>query len=309
MVILAHVNPPNIIFQLRNFDVVLLIIVSSYLGYTTYKNNSYIKYAFKRFERLIIPTWIFLILFFILSFLLNIENYSFKTIIDTFILNEGIGYVWVIRIYFLISLLVPLCLVISGKKNKTCIYILTIIIYVIYELLNTIGIFENHIILYFFGYIIPCFVLIIVSLYLFSASKKSIFIFSILNFILFVLTGLYLYKKTGIIQLTNIHKYPFRIYYLSYALMLSSLIILFFKNEKICKYFNNRFVLFISKNSLWIYLWHILIVTIVNNNNVIWILKYLIVLIVSLLITYTQSLVISHLEKKCSSRLLKLFKG
>ena len=48
MVILAHVNPPNIIFQLRNFDVVLLIIVSSYLTIKSSKRSVTFAFSFAK---------------------------------------------------------------------------------------------------------------------------------------------------------------------------------------------------------------------------------------------------------------------
>ena len=35
-ILLAHVNPPGVIFQLRNFDVPLMILISVWLSYTRY---------------------------------------------------------------------------------------------------------------------------------------------------------------------------------------------------------------------------------------------------------------------------------
>ena len=46
-IILAHVNPNKYIFQLRNFDVVLMILISSYLGLKTNDNLKYIEYLKK----------------------------------------------------------------------------------------------------------------------------------------------------------------------------------------------------------------------------------------------------------------------
>ena len=31
-IIFAHANPPDILFRIRNFDVVLMILISAYLG-------------------------------------------------------------------------------------------------------------------------------------------------------------------------------------------------------------------------------------------------------------------------------------
>lgn len=55
-IILAHVSPPKILFQIRNFDVVLMIIVSSFLFFYKNNNQNYKSYLYKRFKRLIIPT-------------------------------------------------------------------------------------------------------------------------------------------------------------------------------------------------------------------------------------------------------------
>ena len=66
-IILAHVNPPTIVFQIRNFDVVLMMLISSYLGLISKKNYNYFSYILSRIKRLIIPTWIFLTIFFIIN--------------------------------------------------------------------------------------------------------------------------------------------------------------------------------------------------------------------------------------------------
>ena len=60
---LAHVSPLVFLFQLRNFDVILMIIVSSILFFLSRKKLSFGDYILKRFKRLVIPTWIFLTIF------------------------------------------------------------------------------------------------------------------------------------------------------------------------------------------------------------------------------------------------------
>ena len=100
-IILAHVYPPDNLFQIRNFDVVMMIMISAYLGLNNYKNGNYFKYLLKRICRLVIPTWIFLIIFFLINYIFKINNFSFSQIVDSFKLNYGIGYVWIIRIYLI----------------------------------------------------------------------------------------------------------------------------------------------------------------------------------------------------------------
>ena len=63
-IILAHINPPKVLFQIRNFDVVLMIIISAYLGLSNRKIENPFSYIGNRFCRLVIPCWLFLLLFF-----------------------------------------------------------------------------------------------------------------------------------------------------------------------------------------------------------------------------------------------------
>ncbi len=91
-IILAHVNPPKYIFQLRNFDVVLMILVSAYLGLCSTKKMNYFEYVYKRAIRLIIPTWIFLIVFFIINSVYILCYVDKKIVLSSFLLGKGIGY-------------------------------------------------------------------------------------------------------------------------------------------------------------------------------------------------------------------------
>jgi fucose 4-O-acetylase-like acetyltransferase len=69
-IILAHVKPVDIVFQVRNFDVPLMVFLSGFSFYISGGvKGSYREYFFKRVKRLVIPVWIFFCLFF---FVLNI---------------------------------------------------------------------------------------------------------------------------------------------------------------------------------------------------------------------------------------------
>jgi len=308
-IILAHVNPPGILFQLRNFDVVLMILISAYLGTKSVKKNySIFDYYFKRFKRLVIPTWVFLIFLFTLLYIFKPSFLTINKILDSLILNDGIGYVWVIRIYLIVAILIPICKIIVDRCNNNIIIISTIILYMAYELLYYFGFFNNPIILYLFAYIVPCYVLIIIANYIFD-NKKTLFITGWINLVIFIIILYIIFKQTGEIESTQIQKYPFRIYYLSYALFVSSIFILTFKNEKIYNLFNNKIITFISSHSLWIYLWHILFIYVYSLIDISWIIKYILIIISSLLITIIQSSIVCALEGKISKKMLEIFKG
>lgn len=138
LIILAHVNPPGIIFQLRNFDVVLLVILSGALAEKSYKKCvTYFEYIKKRFIRLVIPVWIFLTIFFIGSFIVLYPNipYSFKDIISSYLLIDGIGYVWIFRIYLLATISVPILLRAKEKISNKKYCFLLLLAYIIYEII------------------------------------------------------------------------------------------------------------------------------------------------------------------------------
>ena len=127
-IILAHVSPPLFISQLRSFDVPLMVILSGFVfaltkktDETEFKLNTYIK---NRFIRLVVPVWVFLSFFFPLVFIsaqiLNIPfPFDGPKILSTYLLWEGIGFVWIIRIFLMMSLFGPLFI----KKIDIFIYL------------------------------------------------------------------------------------------------------------------------------------------------------------------------------------------
>lgn len=308
-IILAHVDPPIIIFQIRNFDVVLMVLISSYLGIISYNKTNFLKYVKKRFGRLILPVYLFLIFFFIISYLFNILQLDIKTIAASFLLYGGIGYVWIIRIYFLIALLIPLYLFVDKKINKYIHLIVLIIAYIEYEILCYYGVFNNSFLQYLLAYIIPCYLLLYISKSCFEFANKKVAIISLVSLIIFGTIGFYIYKTTGVIQPTQIMKYPFRLYYLSYGLFMSSILIMLLNNEKICNKLSNKLTVFISSNSLWIYLWHILAIFILKKFNISWIIQYILIMVFSLTITYIQSLIVRKIENDRNKNIIKVFKG
>ena len=96
LIILAHISPPDIILNLRTFDVPIMIFVS---GMTYY--NKHLSFSFKnilhRFKRLVFPVWIFLTIYFIPIILLKSVGIdlglNFRHILGSYLLLDGIGYV------------------------------------------------------------------------------------------------------------------------------------------------------------------------------------------------------------------------
>ena len=133
LIILAHTSIPNWLIQIRSFDVVMLCFLSG----CCISYHKYIDYIKKRFKRLIIPAWIMLSILFSLTFVAciimnRIQLYSIGKIVKSFFfLNEGIGFIWIVRIYFLIALFTPLIIGINKKIRNDIAFIILNFIWII----------------------------------------------------------------------------------------------------------------------------------------------------------------------------------
>jgi fucose 4-O-acetylase-like acetyltransferase len=118
-----------------------------------------------------------------------------------------------------------------------------------------------------------------------------------------------IYSSTGMLQPTQIMKYPPTIYFISYALFVSYLLMSLFKKIDLKR---NGAVEFISKSSLWIYLWHILFLTVIPlvMGELDWPAYYIIVLACAISVTFIQNRIVDFLENRnINSTVLKIFRG
>ena len=136
-IIIAHVGSPKWMMMARSFDVPLMVILSSILGVSSFKKydgkkNGLFRYYSSRIKRLVIPTWTFLVFYFLL---MSIAMKGFKSIeyyIASFCLTRyGVGYVWVILIYLYSAMLIPLYSGIGFSFKPT---LCLLFVYVVYEI-------------------------------------------------------------------------------------------------------------------------------------------------------------------------------
>lgn len=297
-IILAHSNPSESVLQIRNFDVPLMIIISVWLSIRTVNIEGfrYLEYIKKRIKRLIIPTWTFLTIYFLVYFLIG-RVYPIKTILASYLLISGIGYTWVIRIYIYVAIVTPLINKVHKKINKYNYITLIIFIYVIYTFLirvtgNQQGIVKLLIdvaMIDFIGYSLVVFVAIFVS----NLNNKDMLKVGLIFAIILVALGV----KYNFVP-TQQFKYPVRLYYLAYAFSISFMLyslLNYFLDYKIKTLKISKIIMFISRNSMWIYLWHILYIDIVNRmfNNINWgyIPRFLVLIILASVTTYIQNLI------------------
>ena len=124
-----------------------------------------------------------------------------------------------------------------------------------------------------------------------------------------VITAALWYKDGTAFNITD-YKYPAQIYFLSYALPI--IFILLELLPRYDKFEPSRLVKFISKSSLWIYLWHILVLYAVKmfiENPSYWWVQYVIIVFVSTGITWVQNKIVDCLSSKYHFKFLRIFKG
>lgn len=311
-IILAHVGPPAWLFQLRNFDVPLMVLVSGAVYGLSGTHKKYGEYIWGRILRLLAPTWMFLILFFLLSFVMG-KGFSTNTIVSSFALLSGIGYVWIIRVFILVAIIAPFFVYLYRKITNKVIYLLVVVaVFVFYTLLHHLyvsSVFLQHITLADFifqnviFYMLPFGCIAGLGIYLLHATKKSIISLLAIFTGVFAVLG-FAYGPHGFVP-TQAYKYPPQLYYLSYALAASLVLYLLSFTTTFQKIFSTRAMKFISASSLWIYLWQIFFLFQVKINN--FLFEYIVIVFLSVLVTCGQKYLIRKVCDQVKNTSIKSF--
>ncbi len=295
MIILAHVQPPDVIFQARNFDVPLMVIVAGLSFRASYKYESYMSYLWKRVRRLLFPVWLFLSIYFfvILTTGYPIAPPNMQTIASSYLLLDGIGYVWVVRVFLLVAIASPFLFSFCQRTTSHAKYLSVIIaIYVAYELTLSISKpFLNTYQGYFFEqtflYLVPYAAVFAIGLRLPELNRNQLLCIAVAALSIFAIGAITLWVMSGQAVQTQNFKYPPQIYYLSYAIFVS--IVIWILSEKLSmvleRFHISSAIQFIARNSLWIYLWHIPLIEIITFS---FYLKYPLVFAGAALLTSLQ---------------------
>lgn len=330
-IILAHVRPPAIIQQMRNFDVPLIVLVAGSafaISTQTRPKSGYFEYIKNRFVRLVVPTWIFLLTFFVLTLIGSLvmhKPYPFFSheILTSFLLFRGIGFVWIIRVFILVSLIAPFTISHSefpyNTPKKT--FIAVLVAYLIYEVsFRCIPNVDQTFLRIMFNntlyMAIPYGCVFFLGTRLYTMSNKSMLIASLISLLLFVAYAFYLYKLYGHFIPTQQRKYPPTAYYLLYAMFVSIGLYWLFQTNIYSHIPGKDYIAFLGRSSLWIYLWHILIYYLIewSHININFALKYIVLLSAAVGIVMAQKFVLKKLLISINSqekrRLLKaIFSG
>jgi len=308
IIILAHTRPPSLIFNLRNFDVPLMVLISGASFKLSFnEKESYIFYIWKRINRLIFPVWIFLTFYFIATYFYKSSSLNLLKIVESYFLVGGIGYVWIFRVFILVALVAPFIHTLDKKFKSDSNYLLLLLgIYLFYELIRfyTLSYFSQNttlkIIKSIIFYIVPYSIIFAFGNRIFKLDTKKIVYIIYLLFLIFLSIGFFIYINEGHFVPTQRFKYPPSIYYSSYALAIT--LLLWIYSDNIWKkvegtIFCKKIILFIAQNSLWIYLWHIPFVKIFNFIEINYIIKYVLIIIISSTIVFLQVYIVKNQKK------------
>ena len=251
----------------------------------------------------------FLVIYFAILYIGTGSLNNLEYYVASFALTQyGVEYVWIILIYLYSALLVPLF-----SKMKTFKYGVFLIsfVYILYEIACYFRIgLDNKFIETTFYYIIPYGVLTYLG-YNYSRIKRSHkYLIAVGSFLVFIGCGIYYWIQTGALHSTQIAKYPPRCYYLGFGIAISLLLLFIFENKRY-KIFDNRIICFISKHSMWVYLWHILILLVYKSLDLpnIWYVKFPVIYCGSALTVLLVNKVLDLIEKRIKIKYLTYFRG
>ncbi|OEE10476.1 acyltransferase family protein [Vibrio cyclitrophicus] len=285
-IIMAHTIDNTYVQQIRNFDVILMVLVSGITFSLSNNNkNSFKHYIIKRFKQIILPTWIFITIYVILAYFVNpvAEILNYSVLIKAYLLSGGIGYLWFIKLIFFISIFSTTMLMINEKIECKSIYL---------GILLLIGYLSSY-------YLVPDFILYLSYslIFLIGYNYNS---FNIPRFIvtcvsIFFIFQIFEYVEYGAIKLNQLDKYPPGIFYITYGLAMSFLVLRFLEKLRLN---HINMVDFLSRHSLWVYLWHMLAVPLCLKVFGFGYLSFLLVTFFSVTAIYIQRKLIILLDRK-----------
>ena len=267
MIILVHVNPPFVICQLRCFDVPLMLFVSG-LTCPNKPVRNYWKYVKNRTLRLLVPTYLFLTVYFLvlwaLQTLFGKSGYvDWKVVYESYLGIGGIGYIWIIRIFLLIMLVTPLLYKINEaiKNDKWLLISImggvildTLIVWLTNEYLQNLGL-KNFILDWVVNTIGYSTLFLLGIRMRFSIRKQKVFYLITLSLLVVAALTFYICTKGLPIRISPTYKYPPQSYYLIYGLFVCCG--LWCTRKYYSHFLENKLFLFIGQNTIWIYLYHI----------------------------------------------------
>ena len=271
-----------------------------------------LKYSMFRAARLLVPTWIFLAFYFLLRYAVA-GDFSWKIAVKSFCFQQdGIGYVWIVWVYVVVAMLTVPFFMLHERLGRLY-WLLYAGVYLAYELAVCfrIGV-QNRLLIYTLYYIVPYGLLLSLGLFYWKLEKRNVRAVIGAAFCIFLGSAALLFYRTGAYVPTQRFKYPPRLYWLSYAVCVSYLLIPICGRYDGCRLFDNPVVRFVGRNTLWIYLWHIMFVGISAHISSAWPVRFAICVAGAVLVAFMQISVVALLERRFGEKaksITRFFRG
>lgn len=316
-IIIIHCDPECFfVRQLRNFDVPLMVFLAGVSYGMSFKKrkSSYGDYIWKRFKRMVLPTWIFLLLMTLVTILTTKSLPEEEWLISTFSLTTRNWYVWIIRVLFIMAVVAPLTIPYIEKSFTVRKYWkIGIVALIVLELMPHS---PEGLPLYLVLEFIPFFLIFVLGCEVNHFSKKQLLFMAAFSFVVYLIYAVVLYVNQLQLVNTQIDKYPPRIYYISYSLACISILwVLKDKIVALCdKIKVTKLFCFIGSHTLWVYFWHIAILHIMFHITDSFWLRFIVVFGGSCLMTYVQSNLVSYIvahshNERLNTNLKLIFNG
>lgn len=311
LIILAHVFPPNWLFQIRTFDVSLMVFVSGMaFCVSSGSKANIIQYFYSRFKRMVLPAWAFVTLLYLVIFPLtgglfaDINNHD--QMMSSYKL-QGFGYFWVIRVFLFISLFSIVYKFVMDKLSP-------IMLFVFYLLVETglaiaffhFGLFEKESlsgkVMWQAGFPVISYGVLFCLGYLFKSGRKDVYWYGAFSLLLMAaIEGWSLSQGQGPVWPQDF-KYPPTLFYISWGIFACAVLCLLanaLNLQSVRDSALKRLVCFISSNTIWIYFWHIPLVEFFRRVDVtdsVWV-KYLIAYTLPVLVVCVQRQVVKAITR------------
>ena len=305
-IILVHINPSLFWCQLRSFDVPLMVLLSgvSY-SMSSGKDLRYDSYCWKRFKRLVLPVWFFLLVYFFAYSIYAQHLPPLHQVVSYYTLMTG-WYVWIIRVFFIVALFAPIIYKFLNKVSLDHLLFGSALLLLLFECFMNTSFSEFKGSVYLLMNI-PYLLVFAIGCRLQDISNKKIVLIAACCLFTYLLYVCFYYWIDGEYILTQAKKYPPQLYYTSYALACCFLLWLFrFKITNILPTRVREFCVYIGSHTMWIYLWHIPFVPVVEEFDNAFI-RYVVIYILSIGIVFIQCWIVDKMLPNFQSSNLKMF--
>lgn len=305
LLVVAHTWAPSWMARLRVFDVPMMVFISA-MCYRPMKGG-YLRYGFKRFKRICYPVYIFLTLFFAVAagfYLFRGQmafGITFPKILGSYLLlNEpSIGYVWIMRVFLLMALALPFLERILRNVKPMGVILIAALVILIQPLVigcvsmigsSSLRIVADQIIPYLTGYS----AIAIVGLKIREFSMRELCVSILVAFTVVVLISVF--DDQGFNP--QKFKYPPQALYIVYGILGS--MVVWSLRGLLAPYVTSSAWRYLSVNSMWLYLWHIVPIYIITpwaEVKHMWFGRFCIVLVSALILNFLYDKAVAELKR------------